>query len=70
MNIEQFIQPKQHPFDMLRGYRYASEKEQTLTFILQECIRNGNFEPIKTQHDYSDMVADGLLIRTNEKEYN
>jgi len=64
MNIESFTEPDQHPFDMLRGYQHASEKEHALAAMLCKCIEAGS---LGIRHDFTgpiadEMVSDGLLL--------
>lgn len=62
LKIEDFQEPKIHPYEMLRGYNNASEKESLLAFILGENIKSSKFEPVKTKYSHPTMVEDGLLI--------
>jgi hypothetical protein len=69
LEISDFVEPKSHPFGMLEGYTNASEKEDTLAWILAKSIEMGGFGPVVTNWDHTDMVNDGLLIHLRDKEY-
>jgi hypothetical protein len=71
LEISDFVEPKQHPFGMLQGYTNASEKEDTLAWMLSKIIERGGegFGSVETNFDHSDMVDDGLLIHVRGKEY-
>lgn len=69
MDVKLLNRPEKHPFDMLRGYTNASEKEQVLTWILQQCIDAGEWIAVKTTHSHFTMVDDGLLTLVGERMY-
>jgi hypothetical protein len=69
LEVEDFDNPKEHPFGMLQGYVNASEKEDTLAWILAKSIEMGGFGPVVCNWDHTDMVNDGLLIHLKDKEY-
>lgn len=69
MNVDLFVRPTSHPFNMLEGYTNASEKESVLAWILRECIDAGDWVVVKTTHNHSTMVLDGLLERVTERQY-
>ncbi len=70
MNVNQFTRPDRHPFDMLRGYTNASEKEQVLAWILQQCLDAGEWIIVGTAHAHPTMVGDGLLERHGIAQYS
>ena len=43
ISIDNFVEPKQHPFGMLAGYTNASEKESTLAMALVQCVIGGGW---------------------------
>lgn len=70
IDITDFETPNHHAWNMLEGYKHAHEKESTLTYILNECIKANNlWHTIKTIHTHSTMVEDGLLERVSDYEY-
>ena len=64
-----FNKPTAHPFGMCQGYRDANEKEQTLAWMLIQCIEAGNWIEIKTQGSHDSMVNDGLVVHSRENHY-
>lgn len=62
LTIADFNKPKEHPFNMLDGYKHACEKEQTLRWLLNKCIEASDLDAaIETKHNHPTMVSDGLL---------
>lgn len=60
----------EHPYEMLDGYKHATEKEATLVYILQECAFFGDLNAtITVHHQHPDMVDDGLLVAISDYEY-
>lgn len=67
LDVNSFDSPEKHPFGMLRGYDHAMEKEQTLVWILQQCIDAGDWMAVRTMHRHPTMVTDGLLHQYGER---
>lgn len=65
-----FDKPTSHPFGMCQIYRDASEKEQTLAWMLIKCIEACDWIEIETQNHYDSMVKDGLLVQSKENHYS
>lgn len=71
MNISDFSKPTSHPFGMLSGFGCSdtSQKEEFLAWFLSKNIDAGNFEPIKTKFNHSDLVSLGLIDEVGENTY-
>lgn len=69
MRISDFVKPTEHPFNMLRGYENAYQKESVLAFVLSKCIDAHDFAAVETKHEHPTMVEDGLLERVGERKY-
>ena len=70
MDINSFNEPIEHPWQMLEGYKHATEKETLMSLILSECIEAGDLDKvIMTEYSHPTMVDDGLLERVGEKRY-
>lgn len=70
MDINSFNEPTEHPWQMLEGYKHATEKETVMHIVLKGCFEAGNLdEPVTTKHSHPTMVDDGLLERVGEKRY-
>jgi len=70
LTVDDFGPITKHPFNMLEGYQNASEKENTLAFILSKALEIGSLNAVvKTNSNYPDMVGCGLLIEVREGEY-
>ena len=70
LNPGDFNKPTAHPFGMCQSYRNASEKEQTLAWMLIKCIEAGNWIEIKTQDSLDSMVRDGLVVHSKDNHYS
>ena len=64
-----FNTPTAHPFGMCQSPD-ANEKEQTLAWMLIQCIEAGNWIEIKTQDSHDSMVRDGLVVHSRENHYS
>ena len=65
-----FNKPTAHPFEMCQSYRNASEKEQTLAWMLIKCIEADDWIEIETQVSHDAMVKDGLVVQSKENHYS
>lgn len=69
LTINDFSKPTGHPFDLLNGYTRAYEKKSVLAWMLAQCVEAGSFGPVNTTHNHPEMVSDGLLLQTGDREY-
>lgn len=69
IRLETFRDPEGHPAGMLDGCSRAFEKESLLTILLSECIKAGDWLPVKVDRRHSSMEEDGLLYYAGHGEY-
>ena len=69
LKVSMFEMPNNHPFGMLEGYHNAYEKEMLLSVMLVKNIDNNSFMPIVLEYDHPELVEDGLLLQTGNREY-
>jgi hypothetical protein len=67
MQITDFNKPDRHPFGMMQGYKQAAEKEQILTWLLNQCVDAGEWVTIGGECDA--LVADGFLTDHGDNIY-
>ena len=65
-----FNKPTAHPFGMCRSYHNACEKEQTLAWMLTDCIEADDWIEIEAQDSHDSMVSDGLVVQSKENHYS
>ncbi|BAS55309.1 hypothetical protein NIES2135_54120 [Leptolyngbya boryana NIES-2135] len=67
LHPQDFEKPTKHPFDMLRGYRNACQKESLLAWMLSQCVEAGEWIAIPCQYQHDDLVKDEILIPTEQE---
>ena len=72
MNVNLFERPEKHPFEMLAGCNlpHTMEAEQVLAWILDQCVKAGEFKPIQTRHKHPVLVEAGLLKEVGSRIYS
>lgn len=70
LTIDNFTEPKDHPYGLLQGYSHASEKESILALLLTHCLVEKDLYASKEfVYEHPTMVEDGLLEQTGNRTY-
>lgn len=70
--IDDYKEPKQHPFGMLAGIPHACEKESFMAWFLLKCIDAKNIDAeieTKSNEDYMCGENIGLLEKVRNQTY-
>ena len=70
IGIDDFSDPKEHPYGILEGVDNANEKEKVLVIMLKKNMAAKTlFGSVKTKYKHPTMVEDGLIEECDDGGY-